>query len=122
MECQFAKHRVEHFGEQWRGVGARDGVIFEYEKSGEGQVAPEASPLEVVCEAQEGHHEGGAGVEGEGGSLYAGDQVIANGFAVLPLQHVGTEALVGEAFDGVGKGVLGGFEIDKIGLGRRMSD
>ena len=45
-------------------VGACDGVVFEYEESGEGQIAPEAAPLEVVCEAQESQHEGRAGVEG----------------------------------------------------------
>lgn len=41
---------------------------------------------------------------------------------MLVLQHIGTEAFVGEALDGVGKGVLGGFEIDEIGFGRCMSD
>ena len=41
---------------------------------------------------------------------------------MLPFQHVGAEALVGEASDGVGKGVLGDFEVDKVGLGCCMSD
>ena len=41
---------------------------------------------------------------------------------MLPFQHVGTEALVGKASDGVGKGVLGDFEIDKVGLGCCVSD
>ena len=41
---------------------------------------------------------------------------------MLPFQHIGTEALVGEAFDRVGKGVLGDFEIDEIRLGGCMSD
>ena len=39
-------------------------MVFEEEESGAGQVSPEASPLEVVCEAQEGHHESRADVEG----------------------------------------------------------
>ena len=97
-------------------------MIFEDEEGGEGEVSPEAAPLEVVCQAQEGHHEGGAGVEGEGGSLESRDEVIADGFAVLPFQHVGAEAFVGEASDGVGKGVLGDFEVDKVGLGRCVAD
>ena len=58
VEGQFAEHRVEKLGEQGGGVGAGDGVIFEDEQGGEGEVAPEAAPLEVVCQAQEGHHEG----------------------------------------------------------------
>ena len=41
---------------------------------------------------------------------------------MLPFQHIWTEALVCEASDGVGKGVLGGFEIDKVGLGCCMAD
>ena len=97
-------------------------MIFEQEEAGEGQVPPEAAPLEVICEAQERHHEGGAGVEGQGGSLDASDEVIADRFAMLPPQHVGAEAFVGETFDGVRKGVLGGFEIDEIGLGCRVAD
>ena len=36
---------------------------------------------------------------------------------MLPFEHVGTEALVGEASDRVGKGVLGDFEVDEVCLG-----
>lgn len=56
MDGQSAKYGVENFGEQWRGVRACDGVIFKQKETGEGQVSPEASPLEIVCEAQESQH------------------------------------------------------------------
>ena len=58
VQGQFAEDRVEDFGEERGGIGARDGVVFEDEEGSEGEVSPEAAPLEVVCQAQEGHHEG----------------------------------------------------------------
>ena len=73
--------------------------------------------LQVAGEAEGAETEAGAGVEREGGGLHPGGEVVADGFAVLPFQHVGTETGVGETLDGVAEGVLGGFEGDEVGFG-----
>jgi hypothetical protein len=39
-----------------------------------------------------------------------------NGCAVFPLEHVGSEAVVGVSFYGVKEGILGEFEVDEVGF------
>lgn len=35
---------------------------------------------------------------------------------MFPIEHVGPEAVIGVSFNGVKKGVLGEFEVDKVGF------
>ena len=93
-------------------------MVLENKERGKSQVAPEFPVLQVACEAEGNKADEGAAVEWERGSLHSGREVVAYGFAMLPLQHVRTESVICKAFCGVAEGVLSGFETDEIGFRR----
>ena len=53
---------VEDLREQGAEVGASNGVVFENEEGGQGEVSPESTPLEIAREAEDSKEENSAEV------------------------------------------------------------
>ena len=54
--------RVENLREYGTEVGASNGVVFEEEEGGQGEVSPESTPLEIAREAEDSEEENSAEV------------------------------------------------------------
>ena len=53
MGCKCGEDRIENLRENGAEVGASNGVVFEDEEGGQGEVSPESTPLKIAREAQD---------------------------------------------------------------------
>lgn len=74
-----------------------------------------ASPLEIPHDSENDQHYCGPDVRGRV-EAETEEEVVVNGRAMLPVEHVRAEAVVSETFHGVKEGILGEFEVDEVGF------
>lgn len=72
-------------------------------------------PLEVPQETEKNHDHNRSTIQGSS-VLKSNEQVITNRRNMLPFQYLWSEPLVSEAFRGIGKGILGRFQLHKVDL------
>jgi hypothetical protein len=94
------EERVDHSAQSRRELRSGHDVEFDGEQSGHDHVAPEFAGLEVAEHAEEDEGCTGADIVGAD-VLHAGEDVVADGLHLSPLQDLRAKAVVGKAFRGV---------------------